>query len=185
MPALKRTVSLGIEEAYTKVKDILTAKGCKVVNEEPLKQIKLLQGSLWGITPKTAKKTLTINFEPQGSQTRLTASSKLASDWKNITAIGCILAVVLIILCTWMATDLTAFKVTHEHSFWSWIAAVEGNVNLQATQSFVNLALGLAVFLSAIVLLEAVIVGYAHNKINALVEEVFNRLEKITPLSQA
>src|SRR4030042_237732 len=117
MPAFEQTVSLDIEEAYTKVKDILTAKGCKVLHEEPLKQIKLLQGSLWGIAPNTAKKTLTINFEPQGSQTRLTASSKLASDWKNITVIGCILAVVLIILCVWMATDLIAFTVTHEHSF--------------------------------------------------------------------
>ncbi|MCW4004498.1 MAG: hypothetical protein NWE95_11370 [Candidatus Bathyarchaeota archaeon] len=178
MPTLERTVSLNIDEAYTKLKDNFTAKGYKILSEEPTKQIKFSQGSLWGIAPRTAKKKVIINLEAQGSQTKLSASSNLASDWKNITIIGCILAVALASLCVWMANDLTAFMAERAPSFWSWIVTVEGDVNLQATQSLINLAWGLAVFLSVIVLLEIAIVGYAKNKLYVIAEETFNELEK-------
>lgn len=178
MPTLERTVSLNIDEAYTKLKDNFTAKGCKILSEEPPKQIKFSQGSLWGITPKNAKKTVTINLEPQGAQTRLTTFSRLASDWKNITLIGCILAVALASLCVWMANDLTAFMAERTPSFWSWIVTVEGDVNLQTTQFFINLTLGLAVFLSVVILIEIAIVSYATKKLDVLTEETLNHIEK-------
>lgn len=180
MPALERTVNLENKEAYTNLKNILAKNSCKILSEQAPKQIKFSQGSLWGITPKTAKKTITINLEPQGAQTHLSASSKLASDWKNITIIGCILAVALASLCVWMANDLTAFMTEHAPSFWSWIVTVDGDVKLQATQSFINLAWGLAVFLSVIVLLEIAIVCYAQNKLQVIAEETFNELENLS-----
>jgi hypothetical protein len=184
MPALERTVNLEIKEAYSSLKNILAEKNYKILSEQAPKQIKFSQGSLWGITPKTAKKTVTINLEPQESHTRLSASSKLASDWKNITIIGCILAAALAIICVWMANDLTAFLTEHAPSFWSWIVTVEGDVKLQATQSFINLTWGLAVFLSAIVLLEIAIFGYAQNKLYVIAEEAFNELEKSAKMSE-
>ena len=106
---LERTVSLKIEEAYANLKAVLVEKGCKVLSEEPPRQISVKQGSLWGISPKTAKKTVNVNLAPVDSGTRVTFSSKLASDWKNITAVGCALAAVLVGVCLWIAADLSRF----------------------------------------------------------------------------
>jgi hypothetical protein len=173
---LKLTVNLKIEEAYPKLKAALLGKGCKVTSEESPKQICFKQGSLWGMSPKTAKKTIKANLESVNSGTHVTCSSWLASDWKNITLIGCALAFVLVGLCAWMATDLTKFIVTNETSFWSWLVAAEGNVDLVAAQAFVNLTWGLAIFLSVIILLEGAIVVYARSKIDIFTEEALNQL---------
>ena len=173
---LERTVRIEIEEAYADLKAALVEKGCKILSEEPPRQISVKQGSLWGILPKTAKKTVNIQLVSVDSGTRVTCSSKLASDWKNITAVGCALAVVLVGVCLWMATDLGAFMVTHEPSFWSWLVTVEGNVDLRVGQAFVNLTWGLAIFLSAIILLEMVIVVYVYSKIDAVTKEALDQL---------
>ena len=173
---LERTVSIEIEEAYADLKAALVEKGCKILSEEPPRQISVKQGSLWGISPKTAKKTLNIQLTPIDSGTRVTCSSKLASNWKNITAVGCALAFVLVGVCLWMATDLGAFMVTHEPSFWSWLVTVEANVNLHVGQAFVNLTWCLAVFLSVVILLEIAIVVYVHSKINTFAEKTLNQI---------
>lgn len=103
VPLLERTVNLNIEEAYPKLKAVLVEKGCRVHSEELPRQICFKQGSLWGISPKTAKKTVKVNFAPVDDGTRISCSSRLTSDWKNITLIGCTLAFVLVGLCVWMA----------------------------------------------------------------------------------
>ncbi len=174
---LERTVNLKIEEAYPKLKAVLVEKGCRVLSEEPPRQICFKQGSLWGISPKTAKKTVNANFEPVDDGTRISCSSRLASDWKNITLIGCALAIVLVGLCVWMATDLTTFMATRVPSFWSCLIAVGSNVDLVAGQVFVNLTWGLAFFLSVVILLEAAIVVYVHSKIDAFVKGALNQLK--------
>jgi hypothetical protein len=172
----ERIVSLKIGEAYTNLRAVLLENGCKVLSEQSPKQISVKQGSLWGITPKTAKKTLNINLETIDSGTRVTYSSKLASDWKNITVVGCILAAVLVGVCVWIASDLSAFMVTAEPSFWSWIL---GNMaDLQAGQAFVNLSWGLAVFLLVIILLEIAIVAYVHSKIDTFAQETLSSIKK-------
>ncbi len=172
----ERTVGLEIEEAYADLRAVLVKKGCKVLSEETPRQILVKQGSLWGMSPRTAKKTVNIDLASVDSGTRVTCSSKLASDWKNITAVGCALAFVLVGVCLWMATDLGAFMVTHEPSFWSWLVTIEPNVDLQAGQAFVNLTWGLAVFLSVVILLEIAIVVYVHSKIDIFAEETLKQL---------
>ncbi len=173
---LERTVNLKIEEAYPKLKDALVAKGCKVISEELPKQISVRQGSLWGILPKTAKKTINVNLESVTDGTLVKCSSRLSSDWKNITLIGCAFAFVLVGLCVWMATDLSSFMVTRVPSFWSWLIMAGGNVDLVAGQALVNLTWGLAVFLSVIVLLEAAIVVYVRSRIDCFTEDALNKL---------
>lgn len=126
--------------------------------------------------PKTAKKTVNINLEAVGDQTRISCSSKLASSWKNITIIGCAFAFVLVGVCVWMATDLTTFMVTREPSFWSWLVTVGGNVDLLAAQAFVKLTWSLTVFLSVIILLEVAIVVYVRSKIDAFAKDVLSQL---------
>jgi hypothetical protein len=173
---LEQTINLKIEETYPKLKAALVEKGCKIISEELPQQICFKQGSLWGIAPQTAKKIITVNLESVEGGTRVQCSSKLASDWKNITLIGCALAFVLIVLCVWMATDLSAFIVTRVPSFWSWLVIVGGNVDLVAAQVFVNLTWGLTVFLSVIILLEGAIVVYVRSKIDAFTQDALNQL---------
>jgi hypothetical protein len=173
---LERTVSLKIEDAYPKLKAALVEKGCKLISEELPWEICCMQGSLWGVLPKTAKKIVNVNFKSVEDETRISCSSRLASDWKNITLIGCAFAFVLVGLCVWMATDLSTYMVTREPGFWGWLVTVGGNLDLVATHAFVNLTWGLAVFLSAIILLECVIVLYVRSKIDAFTEEALNQL---------
>ena len=151
---LERTVNLEIDKAYADLKAVLLEKGCKIISEEPPKQILVKQGSLWGMSPKTAKKIIEVNFAPVDSGTQVTCSSRLSSDWKNLTLVGCALAAVLVGLCLWMTVDLNAFMVTQKPSFWSWLVTVNGSVDFQVGQAFVNLTKALAVFLSVIILLE-------------------------------
>ncbi len=169
---IERTVRLKTEEAYSQLKAALTAKCCKVICEQPPIQIRFNQGSLWGITPKTAKKNINVDFQPIDKGTRIRFSSSLASDWKNITLVGCFLAGVLVGLCIWIALDLTGFNATLKPSFWNWIVTSGGNIDLAAAQAFINLTWELSAFLSVIIFLEATIVVYVRSKIDAFSVEV-------------
>ena len=173
---LERTINLPIEDSYLKLKAVLVEKGCRVISEQEQKQICFKQGSLWGVLPKTAKKTVNMTFKPINGGTRLKCTSALASDWKNITLIGCALAFVLVGVCVWMAIDLHSTLTSHVPGFWGWLVTVEGTVDVVATQAFVNLTWGLAVFLSAIILLEAAIVVYVRSNIDAFTEDALNML---------
>lgn len=173
---IERTVNLKIEDVYPKLKTTLADKGCRVLSEESPKQISFKQGSLWGISPKTAKKTVDVNLETTDEGTRITCSTRLASDWKNITLIGCVFAFILAGLCAWMATDLTTFMFTHKLSFWSWLVTVRGSVDLVVGKVFVNLTWGLAGFLSVIILLEIGIVVYVRSRIDKFLQDALVQL---------
>jgi hypothetical protein len=169
-------VSLGIDEAYADLKALLLRKGCKVVAEEPPTFISVKQGSLWGISPRTAKKIVSYRLAPVDSGTQITYSSSLASDWKNLTIIGSALAVLVAFLCLWIAMDLDAFMITQQPSYWSWIVTVDGYIDSQTAQMFAGLTLLLAVFLAIILILEVVITVYVHFRINVFAEEALNEL---------
>jgi hypothetical protein len=164
-------VSLEINKAHADLKALLLSKGCKVVAEEPPTFISVKQGSLWGISPRTAKKVMRYRLSPVDSGTRITVSSSLASDWKNLTIIGSTLAVLVMALCWWITADLEAFMITQEPSYWSWIVMVDSYIDFQTGQMLVSLTRILAVFLAIITALEAVIAVNAHFRINAFAEE--------------
>jgi hypothetical protein len=169
-------VSLGINEAHADLKAFLLRKGCRIVAEEPPTFISVKQGSLWGISPRTAKKVVQYHLSPVDSGTRISCSSSLASDWRNLTIIGSALAVLLMALCLWITTDLEAFMITQESTYWSWIVMVNSYIDFQTGQMLVGLTRMLAVFLAIIIALEVVIAVYAHSKINAFAEETLKTL---------
>jgi hypothetical protein len=176
MPLPQYTVNFGIEEAYAKAKAALIEKGCSVVSEEQPIQLLVRQGSLWGISPKTAKKTVRVTLEASGDKTNLTYSSKLAADWKNVTIIGCFLSLVLAAVCVWMALDLSQFMFDGNPSFWSWLITSNDKAQFSTGEAFVNLAYGLAVFLSIIIAIEAVIYVYAGRHIEVFAETTLVQL---------
>jgi hypothetical protein len=173
---LEQMVNLTVQEAYEKIRFALADEKGRFVLEKSPKQIVVKQGSLWGISPKTAKKTIEIDLEPSDNGTKVKCISKLSSDWKNITLIGCVLAAILIGVCIWMIIDLTAFMSTNVPSVWSWLVTEGGNVNALAGKAFINLAWELAVFLTIVIVLEAVIVVYVRSKIDLFASKILETL---------
>ncbi len=173
---LERTVNSEINKTYAALKVVFSSKDCKITSEKPPQQILVKQGSLWGASPKTAKKIVEVNLETVDSGTHLTCLSRLSSDWKNITLVGCILAAVLVGLCLWMSIDLSGFMLTRKPSFWSWIITSNGAIDFQVGQAFENLTKTLAAFLSIIILLEIAITVYVRARIDRFAEETINKL---------
>ena len=172
----ERTVDLQIEQAFAELKALLLKKGCKVLVEEPPTYISVKQGSLWGISPITAKKVVNYRLSPVNHGTRISYSSALSADWKNLTVIGSAFAVLVASLCWWVALDLEAFMITQQPSFWSWIASVDGYIDFQRGQMFVSLTRMLTLFLVIILAIEIVIAVYAYFKIDSFAEEPLKEL---------
>jgi hypothetical protein len=173
---LKRSVDLKIEKAHAELKALLLQKGCRIVTEESPTLVSAKQGSLWGISPRTAEKMVTCRLFPLSSGTRITCSSSLASNWKNLTIIGTALAVVVVSLCWWIATDLDAFITTQQPSYWSWLVTVDGYADFQTAQMFAGLTLMLAVFLIIIIAIEIAISVHVHFRLNLFAEETLSEL---------
>jgi hypothetical protein len=168
---------LEIDEAYAQLKALLIKKGCRLAAEEPPRSISVEQGSLWGISPKTAKKVVNCSLSAVPSETRIGACSSLASDWKNLAVIGSFLSVVVISLCWWIASDLAAFIATQKPSYWSWIATTaSGFTNFQVAETFAALTRTLAVFLAVILALEIVVFVYASRRVDDFADETLNSL---------
>ena len=173
---VERTVGLKIEKAYADLKAVLLEKNCMITAEEASVRISVRQGSLWGVSPVTAKKNVNYRLEAVNSGTRITCSSSLAADWKNLTIIGCVLSVVVVVLCLWMAVDLDTLVATQQQGYWSWIATVDGYVEVQTAETFAGLTRMLAVFLAFILAAEVTIVVYVQFRMNTFAEETLNAL---------
>jgi hypothetical protein len=178
---IERTVNLGIYKTYSDLKAAFLEKGCKIISEKPPLQILLKQGSLWGISPRTAKKTITVNFASAESETNVTCFSHMSSDWKNLTVIGCVFGAVLVGLCLWIIFDLDTLLVTQKPSFWSWLVTINGSVDLQIVHAFMNLTNALATFLSVVIVLEIGILIYVHSRIDRFANEL---LEAFSPVNE-
>jgi hypothetical protein len=172
----EQTVNLDVKETFSKAKAALQGEGCKIQREAPPKTLVVTQGSLMGIAPRTAKKTITVTFESTDEKTRLRYASAMAKDWKYVTIIGCILAVALVALCIWMGMDLDAFMASGQPGVWSWLIAVEGKVDFQVGKAFADLTYGLAVFLCIVVAIEAVVYVNVQRRIDGFAEEVLGSL---------
>ncbi len=176
-------MNLKPEEAFENLKELLLQKGCRVVAEESPTSISVKQGSIWGVSPKTAKKTIEGRLSQAGSKTHITVSSSLAKDWKNLTVIGSILSVIVAAFCYWISIDLEGFVATQQPTWWSWIVTSGDFVNFGVAEAFAGLAWWLAVFLSVIVLLEGIIYVYAESRIDVFAKEALKNLETADEIS--
>jgi len=180
-----RTLNLAIEKAYAGLKTLLVQRGCKTISESPPTRLLVKQGSLWGMSPTSAKKIVDITLSSVDSGTQISCSSRLSTDWKNITIIGCALAAALVGLCLWMAFDVNAFVTNGRTTFWSWLVTVNGKVDVSVAHDFVNLTEGLAVFLFVIVVLEIVVAVYAHKRIERFSQGILDSLVNTEPSASA
>jgi len=165
---------LEIDKAYTKLKLFLIEKNCKIIDENTPTLISVSQGSLWGVSPATAKKNMNYSLDVVESGTRITCHSSLAVDWKNLTIMGSTLAIIIASLCLWISIDLDSLVTIQQHSYWSWIATVKGYIDVQIAQNLANFMQMLSVFLVFIIATEVLVVVYVQSKINAFAEETLN-----------
>ena len=175
---VERTVGLEVKRAYSNLKSVFVEKNCRITSEEAPVFISVRHGSIWGISPANAKKNVESRLTSVASGTRITCSSSLASDWKNLTLVGCLLAVVVLVLCLWMTVDLNVLVATQQQGYWSWIARVDGYIDIQTAEMMAGLTQMLAFFLSIILIAEVVIVVYVNFSIDSFAEEALNDLRE-------
>ncbi len=172
-----QTIRMEPNEAFLKIKEELTKRGCKIISDNLPKQIIAKQGSIWGLSPKTAQKIVTIDLEKAEFGTKITCSSKLGSSWKNLTIIGTALSIVVVGICLWIAYDLNVFLASRQPNYWSWLISVGGAVYVQIAQSLVSTMEILAVSLSSIIVFETIIALYAQRRVNLFAEEMLRELK--------
>lgn len=168
-------VGLEASEAYTQLKALLTQKGCRVVAEEKPQRLVAEQGSLWGATPRTAKKTIRFQFSTVDSGTRVTVRSQMSSDYVKFTLFGFVFALALTLVCGWLSLDLAAFANSQNHSFWNWIVKqtdVEGALLLS------DLTRAFTIILGAVLALEGFLVAFIHARLSCFAEELLHALSE-------
>jgi hypothetical protein len=171
---VEQTVNMPIADAYNDLKAHLKEQGCKTLSETPPSNLTVKQGSLWGVTPRSAKKIVTCSLNQTAGETKICCSSKLSRDWVNLTVAGTALAVVVVGLCLWMSADLTVFLGTAQPNTWSWIASTGDYIDYPRAEAFINLTNLLAIFLSAIIAAEAAIAFYARSRIDQFAKSVLS-----------
>jgi hypothetical protein len=112
----ERIVSLEVQKAHEELRNLLLKTKCKIVAEEPLKDITVEQGSLWGVSPKGVKK-ISFNFLPHNSGTRIVSISSLTSDWINISILSYGIIGISALVLGWITIDVEA-SIVARRSFW-------------------------------------------------------------------
>ena len=170
-------VDLEVTKAFAELKDVLVKNHGAIVSEEAPTKILVRQGSVWGISPKAAKKMVIFRLLPLDFRTKIVSSSSWTRDYKNLTWVGSVCAVALALICFWISDSLVAYVATSKPNFWSWLADTQGSIDLQRAQLFIDLNRYLLVFLSVTLILEIAVVVYAHSRIDAFAEESLRKLE--------
>jgi hypothetical protein len=167
----EKNVSLEIEKAHAELKGFLLKNKCTIEAEEVPTYILVKQGSLWGISPRSAKKKISYRLISQDSGTQIVSSSSWTRDYKNLTIVGIVFSVFLAIVCLWISVDLQTYVVTLKPTYWSWLVNTYGFHDLRQAQLFINLTKVLAAFLILSLILEAIVVVYAHSRKDEFAEE--------------
>ena len=80
-----------------------------------------------GISPMSAKKVVSFNLSTEGSETKITSSSQIAADWKNLTLYGSVITAFVIGIFVWITIDMNSYIETAKPGFWAWIAQIYGS----------------------------------------------------------
>lgn len=158
---------------------MLIASNCRLVAEERPKHIYVVQGSLSGILPLSAKKLVSFHLTSEGLGTKIQSSSQISSDWKNLTLYGNIVAALVAAIFVWIATDMNNFLESGRIGFWTWLAQMYGTHNPWGAFFMIKVIQALAIVLTVTILIEILIVIYVYPRKNAFSKQV---LEKISNL---
>jgi hypothetical protein len=172
---IEKIVNSDTEKTYARLKAVLLEKGCRIVSEQPPTSVSVVQGSIWGVTPKAAEKTLNFSLTIEGSKTKVSASANVTSKWRNLAIVGTALAAIVALLCFWIGLDLQAFVAGAEPRFWSWIVT-GSSVALVLANLLAKLSFGLAFFLVVVIGLEVFVAFYVSRHVEEFAEECLKTL---------
>jgi hypothetical protein len=170
-------VSVGIDEAYAKLRAQLTQSKCRIVAEKAPESVSVIQGSLWGTSPRTAQKKTNYTLWQDVSGTHVASVSALTAGYINLTVVGCVLSVALALVLVWMAFDLQAYISSGVQGFWSWLAQMHGRLNADAAALFIKMMWILVAFLVATLVAETVIIVRVCAKKELFAEETLKTLQ--------
>ena len=176
LTVLERYVGLEIEKAYLELRTILLEKGCRIVTKEPPKQISIEQGSLFGVSPKSAKKVVVYQLFPHESGTRIVGRSSVSSGWLNLTLWGNVIAGVVAIVFWWIASDIASLISGRASGYWTWVAVAFGYPHVEYVLFMINLTRMLSIVLVVIILLEILDVFVVWRRKDAFTAETLNEL---------
>ena len=173
---LERSVCLEIEKAYSELRTILLEKGCRIVSEKPPKQISVKHGSLRGISPRSAKKSISFHIFPRESGARVVSYSSVSSDWANLTLGGNIVAGFVAAVFWWIATDIAALMVDGASGYWTWLAGAFGYPDVQYAFFMINVTKALSIVLVVTIFLEILDAFIVYRKIDTFAVETLDEL---------
>ena len=168
-----------IDQAFQGLKKILLGSNCKIISEKPHTYICVTHGSLRGILPLSAKKVVSFFLTSDGKGTKISSSSQISDDWKNLTLYGSLIVAALIGIFTWISIDMNSYIETSSPSFWAWLAQIYGPQGSWGAIFLIGLIQALAIFLVFTIFFEILIVIYVYPRKNAFSRQV---LEKITKM---
>lgn len=168
--------SVPIEEAYANLKKILLDNKCKLLVEDWPKSICVRQGSLSGVFPLSAKKVVSFYFYSEGSGTKISCSSQISSDWKNLTLYGSIVAAVMAGMFLWIAFDINCYLANGAKGFWAWLGQWYEVYNVLGGLFMARLMQLLAILLVVMILFEVLIVVYVYPRRNSFGKRVLERM---------
>jgi hypothetical protein len=166
-----------INQTFDKLKTLLANNKYKIVAEEPPYSVTAVQGSIWGTSPKTAKKKTTYTLTQRTQEIRVTSTTHLASDYINMTLVGCVFSVALLFLCFWIALDLQS-SATSGASFWSWLTFTAGQFDANEAAVFIRLTWILVAFLAVSLAVEAFIISRVRSGIGVFAQEIVKALKE-------
>jgi hypothetical protein len=169
----QNNTSTDINQTYIQLKQLLSKNKCQIINENPPTAITVVQGSIWGTTPKTAKKTITFTVSQGANGANINSIAQLTSSYIQFTLVGIVFSLVLLALCTWIAVNLQTAAQT---SVWSWLVQINGQLNTDNAKAFANLTGFLAAFLAGTLGLEAYILWKVRAGIAAFAENLAKTL---------
>ena len=169
-------VDIEIERAYSDLRTILIERDCKIVSEEPPNRITVEHGTLRGVSPRNAKKLLSIHNYSHESGTRIVVSSSVSSDWAKLTWWGNIIAGLMAIALWWIATDITALIVNGTTGRWTWLASAFGYPDVNYAFFMTNVAKALSVVLVITILLEILDVIIVYRKVDTFALETLRTI---------
>ena len=169
----KTIVKLPLEESIVRLKKLLLEKGAQLIREES-DSITVKQGSIWGVSPTSAKKI--IRFEVSTDKTdgtKIVSNSKLSKDYIRFTLLGIVLTVAVMLVCLWISFDLSAVAMDHANFLGGVISS-----SARAFRLLSEVTLLFSVFLAVTLVLESVVIINIHRKIETFVRKILMNIEK-------
>lgn len=169
-------LDIDIKEAYHRLKSNLVKKKCQIISESEPSGICVIQGSLWGTSPKTAQKRTFYSLMQETEKTTITATSTLTKGYKNLTLLGYFFSAILLFVCIWIAISLQSYLMVGEPGFWGWLAQNNGLFNLNKANIFIHLTWILSAFLIITMIVEIFILKKVNSKIDAFPQDILSKL---------